>query len=129
MASLLEAHERTSGFIESAVFEAAAHLLADDPAESLEGRVIGPYIVRHEIGRGGMGIVYLAEDTPLARRVALKALAPDLARDPARRERLRRKARAAAALSHPGIATIYALEEIDGEPTAHSRAMRLRYAK
>jgi hypothetical protein len=61
-----------------------------------------------------MGVVYLAEDTRLGRTVALKALAPRLVGDAAQRERLRSEARAAASLNHPGIATIYALEEIDG---------------
>lgn len=86
-----------------------------DPSDHLVGRTIGPYIIRHEIGRGGMGIVYLADDTRLSRRVALKAVAPGLGRDPVHVERLWREARAAAALSHPGIATVYAVEEIAGE--------------
>ena len=59
-------------------------------------------------------MVYEAEDTRLGRRVALKAVSPRFGRDPDRRERLRREARAAAALSHPGIATVYALEEFGG---------------
>jgi protein kinase-like protein len=59
--------------------------------------------------------VYLASDARLGRTVALKALAPHLVRDAGQRERLRREARAAAALSHPGICTVYALEEIDGD--------------
>lgn len=112
VASLLDAHERSGDFIEAPVFEAAAHLLVED---SLEGRTVGPYLVRHEIGRGGMGVVYLADDTRLSRRVALKALPPGAGREPGRRERLRQEARSAAALSHPGIATIYALEEIADE--------------
>src|SRR5215210_756014 len=62
-----------------------------------------------------MGRVYLATDTRLGRRVALKALAPHLTRDASQRERLRREARAAASLTHPGICTVYALEEIDGD--------------
>jgi serine/threonine-protein kinase len=87
------------------------------PAErsSLVGQTIGSYIIRQEIGRGGMGVVYLADDIRLSRRVALKALAAGLTRMADGRERLRREARAAAALSHPGIATVYALEEIGGE--------------
>jgi eukaryotic-like serine/threonine-protein kinase len=121
VASLLSAHDRSGDFIERPVFEAAADLLVArdseplDRGESLDGRLIGPYIVRHEIGRGGMGIVYLADDTRLSRRVALKALPPEVGRDQRRRERLRREARAGAALSHPGIATVYALEEIGDE--------------
>jgi hypothetical protein len=84
----------------------------DDPP--VEGRELGPYRLIREIGRGGMGIVYAAEDSRLGRTVALKALPPEYTQDPARRERLTREARAAAALSHPAVATIFALEEIDG---------------
>ena len=62
-----------------------------------------------------MGRVYLATDTRLGRAVALKALAPHLTGDASHRERLRREARAAAALTHSGICTVYALEEIDGQ--------------
>jgi hypothetical protein len=87
---------------------------ASRPGTSV-GRVIGPYIIRGEIGRGGMGIVYLADDTRLSRRVALKALAPDVSRETGLRDRLRLEARAVAALTHPGIATVYALEEIGGD--------------
>ena len=81
---------------------------------SLSGRTIGPYILRDELGRGGMGVVYLADDTRLGRRVALKALHPHVAAGTEQRERLRQEARIAAALSHSGIATVYALEEFDG---------------
>jgi serine/threonine protein kinase len=81
---------------------------------SLEGTTVGPYIIRRELGRGGMGVVYLADDTRLSRRVALKALSPALGTEIAGRDRLRLEARAAAGLSHPSIATVYALEEIDG---------------
>jgi serine/threonine protein kinase len=63
-----------------------------------------------------MGEVFLAEDTRLQRRVALKILAPDLASDPDRRQRFEREARAAAALNHPNIVTIHSVEEIDGMP-------------
>jgi serine/threonine protein kinase len=62
-----------------------------------------------------MGRVYLATDARLGRAVALKALAPELTREPTHRERLRREARAAALLTHPGICTVYALEEFDGD--------------
>src|SRR5688572_6756353 len=79
------------------------------------GTVLGSYTVVREIGRGGMGRVYLASDGRLGRTVALKALPPQLTREPLHRDRLRREARAAAVLTHPGICTVYALEEFDGE--------------
>ena len=60
-----------------------------------------------------MGVVYLAEDERLGRRVALKSLPPAVAMQPELRERLRREARAAATISHPAVAIVYALEEID----------------
>ena len=105
--ALLTAHDSAGGFLETpAVLEADA---------AAEGAQIGPYVIRGELGRGGMGIVYLAEDVRLGRTVALKALPAMLAGDESRRERLRREARAAAALTHPGIAVVYALEEIDGD--------------
>ncbi|MEO8259858.1 MAG: serine/threonine-protein kinase [Acidobacteriota bacterium] len=113
--SLLAAHDTAADFIEAPAYEAAADLLADDSPDSLAGRTLGPYLVRHEIGRGGMGMVYLADDTRLSRRVALKAIAPGAGSDAQRRARMRQEARAAAGLSHPGIATVYALEEIDGQ--------------
>jgi hypothetical protein len=95
-------------------------LVAHDDAGALLDRntpaTIGPYRILRAIGAGGMGVVYLAEDTRLGRTVALKALTPESTHDPVRRERLRREARAAASLTHRGIATVYAFEEIDGAP-------------
>jgi hypothetical protein len=84
-------------------------LLQDDALR--EGTVLGSYTIVREIGRGGMGRVYLANDARLGRAVALKVLPVAFTRDPSRRERLRREARAAARLTHPGICTVYALEE------------------
>lgn len=116
--SLLRSHDDAEEFIERPAFVVADDLLFGDPSpsrspESLIGDTIGPYAVRAMLGSGGMGVVYLAEDTRLQRKVALKALAEHLVRDRRSRDRLRREARAAAALSHPSIATVYALEEID----------------
>jgi serine/threonine protein kinase len=79
------------------------------------GQRVGPYEIVAEAGRGGMGRVYRAWDTRLQRTVALKSLAGRSAADPSRRKRLRREARAAAGLSHPGICTVYALEETNGD--------------
>ncbi|HET7695976.1 MAG TPA: serine/threonine-protein kinase [Vicinamibacterales bacterium] len=113
--AMLRAHDRSGGFLESSAWADAPELLSETAAEnSLTGRRIGPYAVREEVGRGGMGVVYAAEDERLGRVVALKMLPPAYSRDTVARERLAREARAAAALSHPSIATIYALEEIDG---------------
>ncbi|MBM3778726.1 MAG: serine/threonine protein kinase [Acidimicrobiia bacterium] len=112
--SLLAAHDTAGDFLERPAAEAVPDLLDEAPGGAVP-TAIGPYLVRQEIGTGGMGVVYLAEDTRLSRRVALKAIPAGRAADPAARARLRREARAAAALTHPGIATVYALEELDGE--------------
>ena len=79
------------------------------------GTLLGHYRILDVLGTGGMGTVYLAEDTRLQRRVALKILARELA-DPDRRERFEREARAAAALNHPNIVTIHSVEEAGGTP-------------
>ena len=117
--SLLARHQSApADFLELPAYAVGANLILDDlhaRAAPLKGRQVGAYKVVDEIGRGGMGIVYAAEDLRLGRMVALKALPPEYASDPIRRERLTREARAAARLSHPAVATVYALEDIDGE--------------
>jgi serine/threonine-protein kinase len=113
--TLLRSHDRTEGFLDEPAWGVAADLILESPAESLTGKLLGFYRVGAVIGRGGMGVVYAAEDLRLGRTVALKALTPEYTRDPVRRERLTREARSAAALSHPAIATVFALEDIDGE--------------
>ena len=110
--SLLAAHEGSGAFLD--VPAAVVTGLATDESGLSPGQQLGSYRVVREIGSGGMGIVYLAEDTRLGRQVALKVLQPGFVRDQGRRDRLRLEARAAAALSHPGIATVYALEDIEG---------------
>ena len=80
------------------------------------GTTLGHYRIEKLLGSGGMGEVYLADDTRLGRRVALKVLSSVLAADPNRRERFEREARAAAALNHPNIVTIHSVEEADGVP-------------
>jgi len=78
------------------------------------GATIGPYKVDREIGRGGMGVIFLAHDTRLGRTVALKALPDDVASDTDRLQRFEREARVLASLNHPNIAAIYGLEEAEG---------------
>jgi eukaryotic-like serine/threonine-protein kinase len=75
---------------------------------------IGPYEVIKELGRGGMGVVYLATDTRLDRQVAIKALPAELASDPARLERFEREAKTLAHLNHPNLAGIHGVEEQGG---------------
>ena len=104
--SLLEHHAR-AGFFLTAPASAASleHELAP-------GMRLDRYTVVREIGRGGMGRVYLAVDERLGRQVCLKAVREELG-DPAFRRRLQHEARTAASLSHPGICAVYALEEFD----------------
>lgn len=109
--SLLASHKSGDDFLEKPAFEATAELFDADPADKLLGSRVGPYTITRKLGQGGMGVVYLAEDTRLGRPVALKALAPQFTSDEQHRERLRREARVAANLTHPAIATVYALEE------------------
>ena len=126
--SLLASHERSSSseFLEVPAWGVAADLLLEDERESLTGRALNQYVVRERVGRGGMGVVYAADDSRLGRTVALKVLPDEYARDPDKRKRLTFEAQAAAKLNHPAVATVYALEELDGALCIVSELVRGR---
>jgi eukaryotic-like serine/threonine-protein kinase len=110
--SLIRSHEQAEGFIESPAADLAAEILASDQ-DKLAGWSIGPYRILKLLGVGGMGEVYLAEDTRLGRRVAVKLLPAEATRDAERLSRFEREARAASALNHPNIITIHEIGQAD----------------
>src|SRR5215471_1172653 len=109
--SLLHAHEQADGFIDGKVAGVVAEMAARQQVASFAGRSLGHYQTLSLIGAGGMGEVYLAEDTRLGRKVALKLLPAAFTQDKERVRRFKQEARAASSLNHPNILTIHELDE------------------
>jgi serine/threonine-protein kinase len=114
IAGLLAAHEAAGGFIERPAFEVEARSVADGQGSSAVRQTIGHYKIVSLLGVGGMGEVYLAQDTKLDRKVALKILPSELAANQDRMRRFILEAKAAASLNHPNIAHIYEIGESEG---------------
>ena len=110
--SLLEAREQAGSFLSASHLQ--DHIAQLAPETSLVGHTLGHYHILSAIGAGAMGEVYLARDTRLDRQVALKILPPRFTRSSERVARFRREAKAASALNHPNIITIYDIGEIGG---------------
>jgi serine/threonine protein kinase/cytochrome c-type biogenesis protein CcmH/NrfG len=109
--SLISFHEQAESFLEVPAFEATALLLYEGKAEEMVGLLIASYKIESPLGAGGMGEVYLAEDTKLGRKVAIKLLPTYLESDELAKKRLVKEAKAAAKLSHPNICTIHEVVE------------------
>jgi serine/threonine protein kinase/Tol biopolymer transport system component len=105
--SLIASHEKDGSFIDSPAYEAAAQLIVNEKEQLRPGQSIGSFEIISFISRGGMGEVYLAQDRRLSRKVALKILPVTFTKDIDRLGRFEQEARAASALNHPNIITIY----------------------
>src|SRR5258705_4668936 len=111
--SLMAPQKKRGSFIDAPAYEATALLLVDERAEFKPGQAVGSYEITSFISRGGMGEVYLAQDNRLKRRVALKLLPASVIKDANRLHRFEQEARAASALNHPNIITIYEIHEVE----------------
>ena len=104
--SLLTSYSQDDSFFEESASTLAAEMFGD-----VVGETIGPYEVLSELGSGGMGTVYLAQDARLGRKIALKLLPPQFTNDQDRLRRFQQEARAASALNHPNILTVHEIEQ------------------
>src|SRR3989441_11740620 len=112
--SLLGSEDGAGSFLAAGAMRDAAKMLVEDESLSLVGKQIGHYHVLSLLGSGGMGEVYLAEDTRLKRKVALKLLPAELTANRDRLRRFEQEAQAASGLNHPNIITIHEIGQADG---------------
>lgn len=113
---MLQAHEQAGSFIQSPAVEVAAELIAEDHAQTRIGQQIGPYQIVSHLGAGGMGDVYLAQDSRLGRQVALKLLPDYFISDQERVRRFEQEARAVGRLNHPNILIVHDIGRHEGAP-------------
>jgi eukaryotic-like serine/threonine-protein kinase len=109
--SLISAFERSNGLMDEPAFDWGLSILSRTPSQSLVGKTVNSYRIISQLGKGGMGEVYLAEDTRLERKVALKFLSRELTGDEWARRQLIKEAQAVAILDHPNICPVYGIEE------------------
>src|SRR5947199_1517046 len=118
--SMLKHHEQAGTFIESPEYIVAPEPIVNgDYSGALAGKSFGPYQTLRVLGNSGMGVVYLATDTKLSRKVALKILPRELTGDQSRVQRFKQEVLAASALNHPNIITVFEIQASDGR---HSMA-------
>ena len=113
--SLINSHQQAGAFIDKPALNVAAEILANQKNDILVGQTIAHYKVLSLVGTGGMGRVYSAEDAALGRRVALKLLAESFTNDKNQMQRFHQEARAASALNHPNILTVYEVGQWRGQ--------------
>ena len=128
VASLLASNDAADDFLSAGEFTAQIAELTAEPEAPIVGRTLAKYEVVSEIGAGSMGDVYLARDTVLDRQIALKILPRRFTIDPDRVARFVREAKAASALNHPNILTIYEVGQVEGHVVHRDGVRRRRVA-